>query len=322
MKLRGEKAGFTIIELLTVMSIIVILISIMVPALNKVRRFAKIVGQKGQFHEISKGMELYRNEHEETYPDSGAFDLTNPAIGYCGAMKLCEAMLGQDGMGFHPDSRFAANGLNSAGIPLYLFSLCIPTSPDLIASTPVLSANLRERKKYLDTENIRAVRLQDMYTWSVSNGSSYTGIRLNGDPVQYPNAVISDVFLHAQIKSLSCPLQAGVKVGMPVLYYKADPSKLSHDANDLVINNNINNIYNVDDNWAITALGLPWESGMGPPNPVHPLYDGTGRLFYQITQNDKITSTPRPHNEDGYILISAGYDGLYGTRDDVYNFAD
>ena len=330
MKLRGEKAGFTIIELLTVMSIIVILISIMVPALNKVRRFAKVVGQKGQFNEISKGMELYRNEHEETYPDSGAFDLTNPAIGYCGAMKLCEAMLGQDGMGFHPDSRFLADATTS-GPPtnpdLYPFDLCVTTDPSLYNGSPPprpdLAASLRERKKYIDTENIKPVRLQDIYEWSVTSGSSFTGVAFQGgDLLKYPNSVISDVFLHPQIKATWCPPRAGDKVGMPVLYYKADPSKLSHDADIPTL---MDNIYNFDDNWAITALGCPWETGAGPTT-LQPLWDNAapipGKLFYQITQNDRITSTPRPHNEDGYILISAGYDGLYGTRDDVYNFAD
>ena len=28
----------------------------------------------------------------------------------------------------------------------------------------------------------------------------------------------------------------------------------------------------------------------------------------------------RPYRADSYILMSAGFDGLYGTKDDVFNF--
>ncbi len=52
------------------------------------------------------------------------------------------------------------------------------------------------------------------------------------------------------------------------------------------------------------------------------LQDMALQVFYKAITNDKVTATPRPHNEDGYILMSAGWDGLYGTKDDVFNFAD
>ena len=110
MRHEGIQKGFTIIELLTVMSIIIILMGVLVPALSRTRRFARVVTQKHQFYEIDKGLELYRTAHQDTYPDSDPCDMAASPQPYCGAMKLCEAMLGQDGMGFHPLSRFLANG--------------------------------------------------------------------------------------------------------------------------------------------------------------------------------------------------------------------
>jgi len=316
--IKSSKQGFTIIELLTVMSIIIILIGILVPALNRVRIYSKTVAQKGQFHEISKGLEMYRNEHGDTYPDSGptsASTATGGTTGYCGAMKMCEAMVGQDGMGFHPSSRFVADGtilVNGEPCDLYPLDLCEQRPPTDYRT------NMRERTKYMDTEHVKAVRLQDLYTWAVSGGTSHAlsgNIPFEADPVVYSNAVITDVFLRANIK-ISCSGQIGQKAGMPVLYYKADPSKLSHDVNNPT---SLDNIYNFDDNYAITMLGCPWESLMAT-NP-HPMYSDL-RVFYRAITNTRITSTPKPHNEDGYILIAAGWDGLYGTRDDVFNFTE
>ncbi len=54
------------------------------------------------------------------------------------------------------------------------------------------------------------------------------------------------------------------------------------------------------------------------PNAVHPLSD-PGR-FYRNTMSDKGPGPSRPYRPDSFILLSAGYDGLYGTADDVCNF--
>ncbi|MGA2092130.1 MAG: type II secretion system protein [Sedimentisphaerales bacterium] len=333
------KKGFTIIELLTVMSIIIILLGVLVPALNKTRRYAKTVVQRGQFHEISKGLELFRNDHSENYPDSGATapDSLGTVRGYCGAMKLCEALLGQDGMGFNPLSQFTADGIitepNGNQPDLYPFDLCTSTDPTVYsgptATNPGLSTNLQSRIKYVDAENIKATRLQDLYTWDITTFgvSFYTPTvafqaTTNLYPYAYPNAVIGDVFLRADIKGAPrCTARAGQKAGMPVLYYKADSSKLNHDSITIPVPGTPNtNIYNFDDNYALTALGCPWESGAAPIT-LHPMYSDP-RVFLKAITNSQITSTPRPHREDSYILVSAGWDGLYGTRDDVYNFSE
>jgi hypothetical protein len=50
--------------------------------------------------------------------------------------------------------------------------------------------------------------------------------------------------------------------------------------------------------------------------------DPEGQVFYKKTLDKSALPIERPHNKDSYILISAGWDGIYGTRDDVFNFAD
>jgi len=43
-------------------------------------------------------------------------------------------------------------------------------------------------------------------------------------------------------------------------------------------------------------------------------------LFYSRIRNPNFTSPDRPYRSESFILQSAGYDGLFGTADDVYNF--
>lgn len=336
---KNTKKGFTIIELLTVMSIIIILIGVLVPALNKTRRFAKTVTQKGQFHELSKGLELYRNDHQENYPDSGATGIINNSatpVGYCGAMRLCEALVGQDGMGFNPLSTFRADGTdpNGSGNNLYPFDLCTSidtsfyTGPSVTPEGAALATNLQSRIKYVDTENVKAVRLRNLFPTIWNQWGNAVNYYPPSQQVAFTdtlrNAVITDVFLRPSIQSgtppIGCSERAGQKVGMPVLYYKADTSKLGHDPNHLTDGTftTNNNIYNFDDNYALTRLGCPWENTF---NTHHPMGDDPSIFIKNIT-NTQATSTPRPHREDGYILMSAGYDGLYGTRDDVFNFSE
>ena len=56
---KETKKGFTIIELLTVMSIIIILMSLLVPGLNRIRKLAKDLAQKAQFYDIDKALNDY-----------------------------------------------------------------------------------------------------------------------------------------------------------------------------------------------------------------------------------------------------------------------
>ena len=104
-KQSNAKVGFTIVELLTIMSIIVILMSLVLPALNLVKRHARTVRQNAQFHSISVAMDLFNTEHEG-YPPSSYDAASGSLKAYCGAMKFAEAMVGQDLLGFHPSSLY------------------------------------------------------------------------------------------------------------------------------------------------------------------------------------------------------------------------
>jgi len=302
MKQPRKKVGFTIIELLTVMSIIVILISLLVPSLNMVKRFARKVRQKAQFHSIDAAMELFHNEWDG-YPPSGAQDEVSNE--YCGAMKFCEAMVGQDLMGFHPRSHFRSDLTDGINL-LYDKD---PTSP---ADDPSPD-NIKAREgPYIQLENANAYRLWHLY------GGGITGV--------FSGEEAGNLFVLCDVYARVTSKDTGKKIGMPILYYKADQSGNLHDPNDSPqrpLADGIFNYYDYLDNHELVRLGLPWE--YPTPTTVHPLYqaesDPQGRKFYEITKNRDIRiRMGRPHRPDSYILISAGFDGLYGTEDDMFNF--
>ncbi|MBN2455559.1 MAG: type II secretion system protein [Sedimentisphaerales bacterium] len=296
----GKKDAFTIIELLTVMSIIVILIGLLVPSLNMVRRYAKKVRQNAQFHSIGAALELFNNEHDG-YPPSDMED--GDGKQYCGALKLCEAMMGQDLLGFHPDSRFRQD-LTVDGTAV---TLLYDKDPDTKADDPD-DDNLASRKgPFLPLESANAYRLWNIY------GKGNTG------PFPENLFVLCDVYSNVSNRSL----EGKQHIGMPILYYRADESGRVHDPNEPPTpSDRKHQFYNDLDNYMLLALGAPWE---GPPpqqSPKgHPIFHERTK-FYEMTKNESINiDAGRPYRSDTYILISAGFDGKYGTPDDVFNFA-
>jgi type II secretory pathway pseudopilin PulG len=275
------------------MSIIVILIGLLVPSLNMVKRYAKEVRQKAQFHSIDSAIELFSgNSGWDGYPPSGALD--DVSAHYCGAMKLCEAMVGQDLMGFHPNSRFRADCTDGMTNKLY------DNNPLGSALDPNTRDNLKARKgPYLQTDSANAYRLGQLYA--------------STEDFEPDLFVLCDVYNRVKNQD------TGKGVGMPILYYKANTLNTKHDPNNLpTASNDKGQIYNYLDNDELVNLGLPWDTA-----GTHPL-NGTTTNFYKITYGlkDKMISidTGRPYRPDSYILISAGFDGMYGTDDDVFNF--
>ncbi len=309
----SRRNGFTLVELLTVMGIIVILISLLLPALGTVNRYAKKVKQRAQFHALDVALELYKNEFEE-YPDSGDSDATDDS--YCGAMKLCEALMGQDLLGFHPNSRFRRDGQDGFGKDLY--------NIDKIADPVGYAQNLKARKGlYLELENANAYKLKNLY--GVGQCGDFDIGSVDGDE----RYVLCDVYTRVRLLpdvTADPPDRIRGKSGMPLLYYRADTSKIEHSK---LTADAGTSIYSYYDNDELIQLGLPWDVPL-PRTLQHPMDSRGGltstggtsdaKIFYDNTQNEKFPTTPRPYRADSYILISAGFDGEYGTPDDIFNF--
>ena len=318
---KTRSKAFTIVELLTVMSIIVILISLLVPSLNMAKRYAKSVRQRAQFHTIGMALDSFSSDWDG-YPNSNRFDVAGTPVAYCGAMKLAEAMMGQDLLGFHPASQFRSDGLDKdSGIQLY------PVAPSPI--TAAYAENLKSRKgPYLPLENANAYKLKYLY------GAGNTGA------LYQERFVLCDVYGNVTLKPDSTEAKkVSGKAGMPILYYKANVAGIVHPVKiSGVLDNGValpttddpNSMcfYNHWNNEDLVALGMPWA-----PTMAHPMAAGGSDLrgitatpynFYNRIWDSKIynatTLIYRPYRSDSYILMSAGFDGEYGTADDIFNF--
>lgn len=312
MKNSSEKNGFTLIELLVVIAIIASLVGIMVPALGAVKRQMRNLRQKAHFHSMEIALELFSKDYDgypdsETMPFSGSFPLV------CGAQHLTEAIAGRDLRGFEPSSQWYGPTQDP------LEKLYDWTDPVSMNRRKPLYMELRDTDVFI-AENIYSVN-----PWLASSGSAGGG--------EYYAPFFSDVF---KIKRIETVAQATpwnedrgrVWAGSPVLYYKADTSSKLFDPRETGYPpsptaeqlDSRKWIYNFDDNLAIISLGT-----VADPLIKHE-YDPTetqssgknGRgWFYESIRNPE---TSGPYNANTFILISAGWDGIYGTKDDITNF--
>jgi hypothetical protein len=133
-------------------------------------------------------------------------------------MKLNEALVGQDLMGFHPQSVFRQDG-SSATRDLALY---VPST-----------ASMRPGP-FLPLENANAWRLEEIY------GQGKTG------PFPGNAYVLCDAFSRRR--------PDGQRFSMPILYYRANPAGTMHDVSNP---DNPKNIYSYKDNLALINLGVP-----------------------------------------------------------------
>ncbi len=157
---------------------------ILVMALNTVRKFTKKMDQLNLLNSIQAAIILFNNEFD-SYPPSNAFD--GAGQHYCGAMKLCEALMGRDLKGFHQDSVFRSDGMNEAG-----------TEKLYSKESEEYDHNVRIGP-FLTTEDASAYRLNEIF--------------VDVGPFDGNNYLLCDMYLKKR--------HSGKKTGMPILYYKA-----------------------------------------------------------------------------------------------------
>ena len=300
-----RKKGFTIIELLVVISIIAMLMAILGAGIFSAKDAAKVLQQRCQLREIEIGMELWYNEQDGEYPESESLGDT---LYTNGAHHLAEALIGRDGHGFDRKSTWDAELDEASGLPY-------------ISGEPWAD----REGMYLSSKVARGFQLAQIYGETVvsDSGSVYPGDfdELGTATENNTAMVLTDVYTENKV---TMPFSdKTVKVGSPILYYKAKSTNMYDWSDDTNIEKSIFNYY---DNYEIMELGKA-----GEPIVEHPFFTAATGIesFYEEwidpksrlidLDDDGVEETHAPYNKESYILLSAGKDGLYGTRDDVTN---
>jgi len=310
---KRKRAGFTVVEILTVVTIIAILLGVLIPVLSMVRNFAQETKQKAQLAGIELVLLAFRNDYGD-YPPSDNNLMTSPD--YCGAQKLAEALLGWDLMGFHPDSAWRADGYDGLPVGLGQWTYDPDKIRDLNPADTILDTFTERVGPYLELGTANAFQLGT----TIGPPTRY-GLYDIPDRLAPNTYVLCDSFSVKNITITTGPAGKTVtrKAGTPILYYRANTSSKY----EVGVGFWDQQIYNMRDNTPLVEALPSLKDGVTP----HPLGDSTNN--YETWCNTIIdpqvkaaTGKDWPYNPDSYILISAGMDGLYGTGDDITNFGN
>jgi prepilin-type N-terminal cleavage/methylation domain-containing protein len=306
------RSGFSLIELLVVIAIIAMLTGLLVPGIKAVSRAAKNLKQKSVFHGYETGLELFSKDFDG-YPRSkaeyNAFGTSGQEV--YGPQHLAEALLGRDLKGYDRDTKWC------------------DTNEDPICYTDDPRSINRREDHYIELKDDGAYSLEELYgagnIGNIFSPAVTTGRRA---------PVMTDIF-----KSKKVTLANGetMKVGTPILYFKANTATKRFMGSETGYANRDRWIYNYEHNRGIIELGSVKDQGdkhkfdqsEAPVTFRGQSYTDGMDFFYKGTiMNPKFHSvdssgnpvSDRPRNPNTFLLMSAGWDGVFGTKDDVTNF--
>lgn len=313
-----RRPAFSLVELLTVIFIISLLISILIPALSGARTQAKNLKVNSTLKGIGDGMEMFRTENEKEflatngYPGTAlAVDTTQGGNGEIyGAHWLVRMLLGKDLQGFVP----------RRNVPPSMQSLGQNDEQEFWYDADAYNQHPLDRVgPYVNPDSVETRKTKEL-------GGTPSGLYNDDLETLEDQLVFVDVY------------------GRPILGYTANPlarTLLAREDRQSADRGT----FTQEDNMLFTGDGgvAGWDFGagtghliaqFGDPDPLDiAAPDQIETFCYYILDKTAYNSTlvgnpalpttnttAKPARRDSFILITAGKDGLYGTGDDISNF--
>ncbi|MBE0536355.1 MAG: type II secretion system protein [Phycisphaerae bacterium] len=305
---RHKRRGFSLIELLVVIGIISLLVGLLSPGIRSLTKAARTLKQKSVLHGYATGLELFRKDFEDYPPSELETDAFGTGQTVGGAQHLAEALMGRDIAGFDPTSRWCDDSEN----------------PDVYGP-----ASMNRRKDpYVVVKDDGVYSLAEVY--DVSGGGNIGNIFSPAVVSGNRAPVMTDIFGRKKVTLVN---GERVKAGAPVLYFRADTTTKRFMGAEPIANHR-QWIYNYRDNRDIIELGTVMDQTVRHKFDTRETttVDGTAMdglaYFYEKLRHPQFRTrdaggailSDKPYNPNTFILISAGWDGIFGTKDDVTNY--
>jgi type II secretory pathway pseudopilin PulG len=345
----SSRVAFTLVELLTVIAIIILLIGILVPAVNAVRKNARNTATQGTLASVGTAIDTFRADQRVggSYPPSvsdaddktitspGAYEVANPyqkqgiagnTIEITGAGLLLWALAGADLLGTPGFRPFRTSGSTPSTFWCQDTDAKYDSDPTkrgayALEPPPALRPLQARSGPYIDLGKVRVSAFNNN-TKSFDIEAEVKARESAGKPAvkrDYP--MLLDGF------------------GFPLLYWRADQAGVWL-ADDWKVGTNVKanrrGIYHYQENAPLISdraskpLILRSSNASKPhplfydPAPIEINLNDPGSMetkgFWEYIRSYDVRAKVAPQNPDSYLLISAGEDGLYGSADDIANF--